>query len=153
MVVRHLLVTVALLVVGCGRDEAPGPSGPVRLTKAGEGDVAQLVMAAQAEAKRENRRLLVYVGAVWCEPCVEFHHAAERGDLDKSLPGLTVLEFDLDVDEDRLITAGYQSEMIPLFVVPGPDGRASDRGTSGARTGEDYVAQLTPRLQALFAAK
>lgn len=149
-----LLVNV-LALAACGRDgpAAPAYTGPVRLMPAGDGDVPPLVASAMAAAARERRRVLVYVGAAWCEPCQAFHEAAARGDLDAALPGLTVLEFDLDLDEERLVAAGYRSSMIPLFVVPGPDGRATDRGFAGARTGEDYVAQLTTRLQALLAAR
>lgn len=118
---------------------------------AGAGEVAPLVAAAVAEAEQEHRRLLVYVGAVWCKPCEAFHDAAARGDLDTALPGLTLLTFDSDVDTERLVAAGYESRLIPLFVVPGRDGRATARATSGARTGGDYVAELVPRVQALFA--
>ncbi len=145
-------IAAAALAAACGRDASPpAPTGPVRLEAAGEGEVAPLVIAALAAADRQHRRLLVYVGAAWCEPCVAFHQAAARGELDATLPGLTVLEFDLDLDEERLRAAGYASSMIPLFVVPGADGRASERGISGAKTGDDYVADLTPRLQQLLA--
>jgi hypothetical protein len=129
----------------------PAPTGPVRLVQAAQGDVPPIVLAAAADAAKEHRRLLVYVGAIWCKPCEAFHGAAERGVLDAALPGLTLLTFDSDVDSDRLADAGYQSRLIPLFVVPGPDGRATTRATSGARTGGDYVAELVPRVQALFA--
>jgi hypothetical protein len=150
------LVLLALLaLVACDRDRspapAPAPTGPVRLVQAGDGDVPPLVIAAAADAASEHRRLLVYVGAVWCKPCEAFHAAAERGDLDAALPGLTLLTFDSDVDSDRLATAGYQSRLIPLFVVPGPDGRGTARATSGARTGGDYVGELVPRVKALLA--
>jgi len=128
----------------------PSPSGPVRLIEAGPGDVPPLVTSALADTARNHRRLLVYVGASWCEPCQAFHAAAARGDLDATLPGLTLLEFDLDRDKNRLTAAGYTSELVPLFAVPGADGRASGRGTSGAYKGGDYVAQLAPRIQDLL---
>ncbi len=122
----------------------------MRLVVAGAGDVPPLVTAALAEASRNRRRLLVYVGASWCEPCQAFHAAAARGDLDATLPGLTLLEFDADHDTPRLAAAGYAFKLIPLFAVPGPDGRASGRATSGAYKGGDYIAQLAPRVQALL---
>ncbi len=128
----------------------PQPSGPVRLIEAGAGDVAPLVSSALAAASRAHRRLLVYVGATWCEPCQAFHAAAARGELDATLPGLTLLEFDSDRDNARLTAAGYTSELIPLFAVPGPDGRATDRTTSGAYKTGDYVGQLAPRVRALL---
>ena len=144
---------VLVLIAACSSTKSPppGPSGPVRLVEAPDGDVATLVQAAEAEAARDHRRLLVYVGATWCEPCVAFHEAAAAGQLDAALPGLTLLEFDLDRDESRLADAGYISDLVPLFVVPGPDGRGTALATSGAQKGGDYVAELAPRIQALFA--
>lgn len=122
----------------------------MRLVEAGPGEVQPLVVTALANATRDHRRLLVYVGASWCEPCQAFHAAAAAGKLDATLPGLTLLEFDLDRDNDRLTAAGYTSELVPLFAVPGADGRASGRATSGAYKGGNYVAQLAPRIQALL---
>jgi hypothetical protein len=153
--VRRIAFLVLLALAACDRERPPEPApaftGPVRLVQAGQGDVPPLVLAAVADAAKEHRRLLVYVGAVWCKPCEAFHAAAERGELDAALPGLTLLTFDSDVDNDRLADAGYQSRLIPLFAVPGPDGRGTTRATSGARTGGDYVAELVPRVKALLA--
>src|SRR6185503_15794942 len=95
----------------------------------------------------EQRTLLVYVGAAWCEPCQAFKQAAKHGELDATFPGLTFLEFDADHDGARLSAAGYDSELIPLFARPAPDGCASGRSTEGARKGSDWVADITPRLR------
>jgi thiol-disulfide isomerase/thioredoxin len=123
----------------------------VRFEPAAPGEVAELVRARQATLTAEGRRLLVYVGASWCEPCKVIHAAAERGELDTVFPGLTLLEFDADRDEARLRLAGYDSELVPLFALPGPDGRASGRATHGAKKGNDFVADLRPRIAALLA--
>lgn len=110
------------------------------------GDVAAIV---KAQAAQTNGPLIVYVGAKWCEPCQRFHHAVEQGDLDDQLPGFTFLTFDLDRDQERLVPAAYVSHYIPLFVVPGPDGRASDKRIEGSITGPGSPGEITPRLQAL----
>lgn len=146
------LVVGALALGACSSsgDAPAAPAGPARLVRAAPGEVAPLVVAALADARAARRRVLVYVGAPWCEPCVALHAAAARGALDAALPGLTLLEFDLDVDEERLAAAGYASKFVPLFVVPGADGRATARATEGARKGGDYVQELVPRLQALL---
>ena len=145
-------VPLLLVLAACqaAAHTPPPPTGPVRLVEPGPGPVAPLVKTALADAARDHRRLLVYVGATWCGPCNAFHAAAARGDLDAALPGLTLLEFDSDLDDGRLRAAGYTSQMIPLFAVPGPDGRASGRAISGARKDRDYVADLTPRIEALL---
>jgi thiol-disulfide isomerase/thioredoxin len=133
------------------------PAGPlvlargVRIVHAGPGsDAARVVMDERAHARSDGRDLVVYVGAKWCEPCQFFHKAAQRGELDAEFPDLTILEFDLDEDRDRLATAGYVSQFIPLFAMPGPDGRASDKKFEGSVKGGGAVANIAPRLRTLL---
>jgi hypothetical protein len=114
------------------------------------GDVVELVLAELERARTDDRLLIVYVGASWCEPCQYFHAAVEDGTLDDSLAKVRLLEFDLDRDRDRLVAAGYSSRMIPLFVVPAPDGRAGPRRTEGGVKGPAAVDNLRERLVALI---
>jgi len=124
----------------------------VRLVEAANsGAVDGLVRDALGQARAQKRTLIVYVGASWCEPCQRFHHAAESGALDDAFPGLTMLEFDLDRDAERLAQAGYVSKYIPLFALPTPDGRASGKQVEGGIKGEGAVAYMTPRLKDLLA--
>jgi thioredoxin-like negative regulator of GroEL len=116
------------------------------------GDVVELVTAELERARTDDRLLLVYVGASWCEPCQYFHAAVEDGTLDAELAGTRLLEFDLDQDKDRLVAAGYSSRMIPLFVVPRADGRAGPRRTEGGVKGPAAVENLRKRLVALLEA-
>jgi hypothetical protein len=115
-----------------------------------DGEVAPLVLDALSEAARERRTVVVYVGATWCEPCQRFHEAARRGELDAEFPSLTLLEFDLDRDRDRLARAGYTAKYIPLFVLPATTGLASDQMLSGGIKGEGAVGFIAPRLKALL---
>ncbi len=127
------------------------PAAPhIRFEHADEGAPAPLVRAFVERAHAEGRVALVYVGATWCEPCRYFHAAAERGELDAVLPSLALLEFDLDRDGARLAEAGYRSQMIPLFALPSPDGRASGRQIEGSIHGPGSPAQITPRLRAIL---
>ena len=156
-------VVLAAALPGCD-DRAPGraaaadvPAGP-RPTKAeivmapeGDADLPALVRAEAEKAKREGRELVVYVGAAWCEPCTRFHEAVEAGELDAVFPSLRLLEFDHDRDEARLGRAGYGSKMIPLFVIPGPSGEASELRMEGSIKGEGAVGNIAPRLSALLA--
>jgi hypothetical protein len=128
----------------------------VRIVEAPEsGDVQPIVRDAVATAKAAPGEpagvVLVVVGAPWCEPCQRFHHAAERGDLDATFPGLTLLEFNLDRDRERLASAGYSSKLIPLFALPRGDGGASGKQVEGGIKGDGAVAFIVPRLQALLA--
>ncbi|MBX3204184.1 MAG: thioredoxin family protein [Labilithrix sp.] len=169
------IAVLALALSGCSRAEsstatpdpvdsagpanpsrATGPSAPlvlsrgIRFVKASDGDVPALVRAERAKAAADGRELIVYVGAKWCEPCQRFHQAAQRGDLDADFPELTILEFDLDEDRDRINAAGYASKLIPLFVKPGDDGRGSERRFEGGVKGERAVSNIAPRLRKLL---
>lgn len=155
---RFLLVLAcASSTVACGRKEVPAAAAPdphVRLVSAPEaGDVEPVVREELARAAAERRRLVVYVGATWCEPCQRFHEAARGGHLDATFPDLTLLEFDQDCDGKRLASAGYTSQYIPLFAVPAETGRASGNQVEGGIKGEGAVGYITPRLQELLAKK
>ncbi len=144
-----------------GRPDTPATATAargVRLVPAPmTGDVDALVREAQvtsgagaAVAGDNAHVLLVYVGATWCEPCQKFHHAVERGELDSTFPGLTLLEFDLDRDRERLAAAGFVSKYIPLFALPARDGTASGKQVEGGIKGDGAVAFIVPRLAALL---
>jgi thiol-disulfide isomerase/thioredoxin len=108
------------------------------------------IAAEIARAQRDGKRLVVYVGATWCEPCREFHAAAEAGKLDATFPELRMLVFDADRDTEALRGAGYVSDLIPLFAIPRADGMASGHQIEGSKTGTDAVAEISPRLRALL---
>ncbi len=126
------------------------PAGKVRVVESREGTVESVVRDALAGARAEGRTLIVYVGASWCEPCQKFHHAAERGELDAAFPRLTLLEFDLDRDRERLAAAGYVSKYIPLFALPGPDGAASGKQIEGGIKGDGAVGYISKRLEEML---
>lgn len=165
-----LLALLTLIAVGCpatpAADQGKTNHKPERTTATeparshapefvlapDSGDVMELVLAELDRARADERLLLVYVGASWCEPCQYFHHAVEDGTLDDSLADVRLLEFDLDRDRDRLTAAGYSSRMIPLFVVPAPDGLAGPRRTEGGVKGPAAVDHLRERLVPLLRA-
>lgn len=106
------------------------------------------------EADASGQRVLVYVGATWCEPCQRFHKALESGQLDESLAGTKFVEFDADRDREELRAAGYASKYIPLFSVPDQSGHASGRAIEGSVKGDSAVRDnLVPRLLALLDGK
>ena len=129
---------------------APPERAKPEFVKAGSGDAAGAVKAAIAAAGGE-RKVLVYVGAEWCEPCTRFHEAVEAGELDDALLGVQFVEFDSDHDRDRLEAGGYDGELIPRFVVPGNDGTPSDQRIEGGIKGEGAVEHIMARLAPLVA--
>jgi hypothetical protein len=130
--------------VAKGRVEiVPGAAEPA--------DLAKVVASELERARADGKDLIVYAGAEWCEPCKYFHDAAASGQLDEVFPRLRLLEFDLDRDQARLEAAGYGSKMVPLFAVPGPDGRGTGKQIEGSVKGPGAVRQITPRLRQLLA--
>jgi thiol-disulfide isomerase/thioredoxin len=145
------LVVIAIALGACQQAAAPAAPGKLELVDAPVvADIPPLVARELADARAHGRRLLVYVGASWCEPCRHFHDAAAAGKLDAAFPQLRLLVFDADRDRDALSRAGYDSAMIPLFAVPADDGRATGRHIEGSIKGDGAVAEITPRLRALL---
>ena len=155
-------VPVALALLACkgSEDRSGGTAGaasaqstmPLRWVPApSSGPVGPIVRDEIAREAAEKGRVIVYVGAAWCEPCQRFHQAAAHGELDHAFSGLTVLEFDLDRDSERLVSAGYESRYIPLFALPARDGTASGKQIEGAIKGDGAVAFIVPRLKDLLA--
>ncbi len=150
MVVRSVLALV--LGLGCSNREPARPAGKLELVAAPRtGDLAAYLAPEIASARQAGKRVIVYVGADWCEPCRELKAAAKAGQLDGSLGDLRLVEFDLDRDRARLDAAGYRSAFVPLFAVPRDDGRASGTQTDGVgKAGGTAVEQLVPRIRALI---
>lgn len=120
----------------------------------GQAPLEQFVQQHVEEADASGQRVLVYVGATWCEPCQRFHKALEAGELDDALAGTKFIEFDADRDRAELKTAGYVSKYIPLFSVPDPNGHSSGRAIEGSIKGDKAVREnLVPRLLALLDGK
>ena len=143
-------LVLALALVACQNSAAPRGAVEIVEAPAGTSDVAALVRQTAQLTQAEHRRLLVYVGASWCEPCQQIHAAILAHQLDATFPDLTLLAFDLDRDEAALAKAGYTSDLIPLFAIPGPDGRATARKEFGGKHAVDNVPLLTDKLRRLL---
>ena len=151
----------ALLFVGCsGKASAPTPEAtpqtaqPVAAGKprfvptTADMDMAEEVRTVVAASGDE--KVVVYVGASWCEPCQAFHAALERGDLDDTLAGVKFLEYDADRDRERLERAGYAGRLIPRFALPGPDGKFSGEKIEGGIKGDGAVDHILQRLMPML---
>ena len=109
------------------------------------------ITAALAAATAAEAKLVVYVGASWCEPCQYFHRAVTAGKLDEALSNVRFLEFDADVDGERLAEVGFDSHLIPLFVVPDSAGRPTDKRIEGGIKGPASTQHIMARLTAMLA--
>jgi thiol-disulfide isomerase/thioredoxin len=143
-------VTISLALASCDPRYARHRGVDIIEAPADVSDVAGLVRDTATRIAPEHRRLVVYVGATWCEPCQQIHAAALAHQLDDDLPDLTLLAFDLDHNADALKRAGYDSPLIPLFAVPLANGNASDRREYGGVKQGDNVALLKGKLVRLL---
>lgn len=145
------LVLFALVACQSGESKLEQPPGKLELIDAPKSDdVAPLIAKEVARAKTDHKKLLVYMGAVWCDPCVKFHEAANRGELDQVFGDVRMLVFDADRDNAAIERAGYKYEFVPLFALPGPDGRSTGKQIEGAPKGSKYVEQISGRLRTLI---
>jgi len=158
---RHAIVPLlALAFVACSKPEKeqvraePSSAAPTDqklvFTHAARGEVPAVIHDELLVERAKARKLLVYVGATWCEPCQRFHAAASHGDLDAKFGDVTMIEFDLDADGVRLEKAGYHMTYIPYFGLPNDDGTPSGKGINGSIKGPGAVDDIVPRLQTLL---
>ncbi|HEX7839817.1 MAG TPA: hypothetical protein VF469_20215 [Kofleriaceae bacterium] len=146
----RVLVVVALAACQEGSSPPPASHGKLELVEAPPTtDIAAYLAPLVARAGADHRKLVVYVGATWCEPCRHFHDAAVHAQLDDRFGDLRIVAFDADRDDPALDAAGYRSSMLPLFALPGPDGRATGKQFAGSIKGDGAVAQIAPNLRKL----
>jgi len=112
-------------------------------------DPTSFVKSELDRAKQDKKRLLVYVGATWCEPCQRFHKAAEAGELDTVFPDLRFVDLDNDADASIITELGCGSKMIPLFAIPDASGHCTERRVEGGIKGDGAVGYISPRLRAM----
>ena len=129
----------------------PKSSAKPSFVEASGGAAEEVVRGATEEASNGGDKLVVYVGASWCEPCQDFHRAVEAGQLDEALAGVRFLEFDADRDAERLAAAGYDGRLIPRFALPAADGRFSGTKIEGGIKGEGSVEHIMRRLAPMLA--
>lgn len=131
-----------------GADKSAGVQ--IITVSSSETNAVALIQKESGRAQANGRKLVVYVGAKWCEPCTYFHNAAAAGELDGTFPTMTLLEFDHDVHETALKEAGCVGKMIPLFARPTAEGRCSKERIEGAIKGPAAVPFITPKLKRLI---
>jgi thiol-disulfide isomerase/thioredoxin len=160
-VVPALCLVACFILWACRQPsgQAPGDAGALAhrsgaaLVPAPVSGAAEAVVRdAVARAGADGRRVVVYAGATWCEPCQAFHHALESGEVASRFPDIDFLAFDVDRDRDRLLAAGYRWTLIPMFALPNADGRFSGEAVvQGGVRGEPSVPSISGRLDKMLA--
>lgn len=145
-------VALSLVLAACqpGGGAKSGAGKRAELVSAGPGAIAPLLQLAADQARTDARRLVVYVGASWCEPCRYFLDAVAADALPDRFSDLRFIKFDFDVDERRLQEAGLGGQMLPRFVLIGPQGQATDRSFEGSIKGPQAIDDLIAKLDTLL---
>lgn len=128
-----------------------GAQGKVEWVKVPAGAEPRAWVKSEVErARADQKKLVLYVGAKWCEPCQHFHEATERGELDAAFPDLRLVQFDHDDEAATIAELGCGSNYIPLFSVPDADGHCTRKQIQGGIKGTNNVAFLTDKLRKLI---
>lgn len=128
--------------------EAPAARGKLQVvTATQDSDALSLIRTERLKAKAEGRVLIVYVSAMWCEPCKKLKEEILAGRLDERLGKTTLLAFDADKDIDRLGGAGYTFKFVPFVALPGADGRPADTQEATGKGGSAW-RELLGKLDA-----
>jgi thiol-disulfide isomerase/thioredoxin len=135
-----------------GSASAAGATRPPLLVTAPRDLADGRAFVREQAAAHEGRAVFVYVGATWCEPCVRFHDALARGELDRELPNTLFVELDLDAHEPVLgpTDLACDGKLVPRFARAEPDGSCGPRRAEGAIKGDGAVGVILPRLKALL---
>lgn len=141
-----------MLVASCDRPTPEGAKPEIVKAPATLRDGHAWVRDEVSKAARDGRKVLIYVGAPWCDPCVRFHDSVVTGQLDQELPSVRLLELDHDEHEALLAPSDLdcQSQLIPLFARPTPEGRCGLRRVEGGVKGDRAVGFLLPKVKALL---
>ncbi|MBM4358785.1 MAG: thioredoxin [Deltaproteobacteria bacterium] len=155
---------LALSVFGCSNEPArseptPLPSTvppPIAIARpevvtppAGTTDGPAFLRAEFQRARADGRTLLVDVGAPWCEPCRRFHAALVGGELDRDLPNVRFVEFDLEKHRPLVEAIGCHSKLVPLFARVNEDGTCGADRREGAVKGGRAIGFLLSRVKEL----
>lgn len=113
-------------------------------------DPSAYVKTELERAKSDQKKLVLYVGAKWCEPCNHFHEATDRGELDAAFPDLRLVAFDHDEESNAIAALGCESKFIPMFSVPDAEGHCTRQQISGGIKGSGTVDYLAKKLRNLI---
>lgn len=97
--------------------------------------------AAQAEAKRLDRPLLVHFYAEWCGPCKKMDREVLYAQDFVARLGRQAVAVKLDVDHHRAIAEKYKVRSVPTDLFLTPDGRVLGM-MDGYRTKDDYLRRV-----------
>lgn len=121
-------------------DEGKG----VNFIKGSEARLADVL----AQAKRENKRVLVDFWATWCHACMQMNKTTFRDTRIGNLMNYTFVNYAVDVDNDpdgKSLVEKYNIKAFPTYLILNPDGTEYNR-VVGSNPVEGFAKALTDAL-------
>ena len=101
-----------------------------------------------AQAKRENKRVLVDFWATWCQACIQMNKTTLRDTRIGNLLNYTFVNYSVDMDHDpdgKELVEKYKIQAFPTYLILNPDGTVYNR-VVGSNPVEPFAKALTDAL-------
>lgn len=101
-----------------------------------------------AQAKRENKRVLVDFWATWCHACIQMNKTTLRDTRIGNLLNYTFVNYSVDMDHDpdgKELVEKYNIQAFPTYLILNPDGTKFNQ-VVGSNTVEGFAKALTDAL-------